>query len=255
MHQTILLIILYFSYLGDTNTDLMLKHQLLRISLIITPLFYFAQQPELRESIKLKSFNYDIYLQNKKDQSASKELYVIPNKGDTIKENALVKNASSAETHRGFYRVNDTEIHFIDIDLTSNKIAHRIYSPNKKGNLKLINESLNLTAYPNNLPPKFKDNKPPHPEFEAGETALYSWIEKNVYPLLDQKHKKKENGNAVLVLDIDPKGSASFIEVRNLNIADHTKTQLTGVIKKMPVWKTNVHGYEVSGIVLIPIEY
>ncbi|PQA90637.1 hypothetical protein B0A69_20130 [Chryseobacterium shigense] len=233
----------------------MLKHQLFSFSLLLTPLVYFAQQTELRENIKLKSFNYDIYLQNKKDQSAAKELYVIPNKGDTIKGNALVKNASSEEIHRGFYRINDSEIHFIDIDLTSNKISQRIYSPNKKGSLKLIRENLNLSAYPNDLPPKFKDNKPPHPKFEGSEAALYQWIEKNINPVLDQIYKKKDNGNAVLVLDIDSKGSASFVEIRNLSIADNIKTKLIEVVKKSPAWKSHVNGFDVSGAVFIPIEY
>ncbi|MCT2406009.1 hypothetical protein NZD88_00395 [Chryseobacterium antibioticum] len=233
----------------------MLRHQLFTVSLILTPLFYFAQQTELRENVKLKSFNYDIYLKNKKDPSTAQELYVIPNKGDTITENALVKNASNEETHRGFYRINDTEIHFIDIDLKSNKINQRIYSPNKKGSLKLLKENLNLSAYPNDLPPKFKDNKPPHPEFAGGEAALYQWIEKSIYPVLDQKFKKKDSGNAVLVLDIDPKGSASFIEIKNLSIADTIRTKIIEIIKKSPTWKTNVNGFDVSGIVLIPIEY
>ncbi|WP_223605852.1 hypothetical protein [Chryseobacterium sp. OSA05B] len=232
----------------------MLK-QLFTISLLLSPLFYFAQQTELRENVKLKNFNYDIYLQNKKDQSISKELYVIPNKGDTIKENALVKNASSEETHRGFYRMNDTEIHFIVIDLKSNKINQKIYSPNKKGSLKLIKENLDLSAYPNDLPPKFKDNKPPHPEFEGGETSLYQWVEKNIYPVLDQKYKKKDSGNAVMVLDIDPKGSASFVEIRNLSVTENIKTKLIEIIKKSPAWKTKVNGFEVSGMVFIPIEY
>lgn len=233
----------------------MLKHQSFTISFLFTPLFYFAQQTELRESVTLKSFNYDVYLQIKKDQSTSKELYVIPNKGDTIKENALVKNVSGEEIHRGFYRLNDSEIHFIDIDLKSNKINQRIYTPNKKGNLKLIKENLNLSAYPNDLPPKFKDNKPPHPVFEGGETALYLWIEKNIYPVLDQKYKKKDSGNTVLVMDIDPKGSPSFIEIRNLSIAENIKTKLIEIIKKSPAWKTKVNGFDVSGLVFIPIEY
>ncbi|SFN07433.1 hypothetical protein SAMN05421594_0822 [Chryseobacterium oleae] len=232
-----------------------MPNQLFTISLLLSPLFYFAQQTELRENVKLKSFNYDVYLRNKKDQSTSKELYIIPNKGDTIKGNALVKNAASEETHRGFYRINDTEIHFIDIDLKSNKINQKIYSPNKKGNLKLIKENLNLSTYPNDLPPKFKDNKPPHPEFEGGETALYQWVEKNIYPVLDQKYKKKDSGNAVMVLDIDPKGSASFVEIRNLIMAENIKTKLIEIIKKSPAWKTKVNGFEVSGIVFIPIEY
>ncbi|PIF46763.1 hypothetical protein CLU96_3803 [Chryseobacterium sp. 52] len=233
----------------------MLKSHLCILSFILTPLFYSAQQVELRENIKLKNFNYDIFLQNKKEKSEAKELYLIPNKGDSITENALVKNASNEETHRGIYRTNGTEIHFVDIDLTSNKMNHRVYSPNKKGILKLIKETLNLSAYPNDLPPKFKDNKPPHPEFEGGETALYQWVEKNIYPVLDQKQKKKENGNAVLVLDIDAKGAASFIEIKNLSIPENIKTKLVETIKKSPVWKTNVQGFEVSGIVLIPIEY
>ncbi|KFF02309.1 hypothetical protein [Chryseobacterium luteum] len=233
----------------------MLNRKLLALPLLLTSAFYFAQQIELRENIKLKNFDYPIYIKNKKDQSAIKELYQIPNKADTITENALVKNTSNEETHRGFYRINDSEIHFVDIDLQSQKINRRIYSPNKKGSLKLIKEDVNLSAYPNDLPPKFKDNKPPHPEFAGGEKALYQWIEKNIYPVLDQKYKRKENGNSVLVLDIDPKGSASFVEIKNLKVAENIRTELTDKVKKSPVWKTNIQGFEVSGIVLIPIEY
>jgi hypothetical protein len=232
-----------------------MKQKLSIIYVLLLPALYFSQKTEPREDIKLKSFDYKIYIESKKDQATDQELYLIPNKGDTIRENALVKKTSGEETHRGIYRINNTEIHFVDIDLTTEKMNHRIYSPNKKGVLTLVKENSNLSSYPKDLPPKFKDNKPPHPEFEGGDTALYQWIEKNVYPVLEKKHKKKEKGNSVLVLDIDSKGAPSFVEIKNLNVPDTIKKQLTDIIKTSPAWKTNIQGYDVSGLVFIPLEY
>ncbi|AZA84695.1 hypothetical protein C1637_07615 [Chryseobacterium lactis] len=225
------------------------------ISATLLPLFYFSQKVEPREEIRLKSFDYSIYTQNKKDQTTDTELYLIPNKGDTIRENALIKNASGEETHRGIYRINGTEIHFVDIDLKNEKFSHKVYTPNKKGLLTLVKENSNLSAYPTDLPPKFKDNKPPHPEFVEGETKLYQWIEKNIYPILDKKFKKKEKGNAVLILEIDSKGTASFVEIKSLMLPNDIKKQLSDAVQKSPAWNTNIQGYEVSGVVFIPIEY
>lgn len=232
-----------------------MKQKLSIITVLLLPAFYFSQKAEPREEIKLKSFDYKIYIQNKKDKETDQELYLIPNKGDTIRENALVKKISGEETHRGIYRINNTEIHFVDIDLTTEKINHKIYSPNKKGVLTLVKENSNLTSYPKDLPPKFKDNKPPHPEFEGGEAALEQWIEKNIYPVLEKKYKKREKGNSVLILDINPNGVPSFVEIKNLNISDTIKKQLTDIVKTSPVWKTNIQGFDVSGIVFIPLEY
>lgn len=244
----------FFTFAKTLRRSIM-KQKLSIISGLLIPALSFSQKTEPRENIILKGFDYGIYMQNKKDNTTDKEIYLIPNKGDTIRENAIVKNTAGEETHRGIYRKNETEIHFVDIDLKAEKFNHKVYSPNKKGVLKLIKENRDLNSYPPELPPKFKDNKPPHPEFAGGETELYQWIEKNLYPIIDQKHKKKENGNAVLVLDIDSKGVPSFIQIRNLNISQETQTKLSDKIKTSPVWKTKLQGYEVSGLVFIPIEY
>lgn len=132
---------------------------------------------------------------------------------------------------------------------------HKVYAPNKEGRLVLIKENKNLDAYPKDFPPKFKNNKPIHSIYPGESTALYNWVESNVYPILAQKHKRNTKGNAVIVLDIALDGSATLSEVKNLTASSETLNKLREKLTKMPKWETKIQGYDVAGVVFIPVNF
>ncbi|MCX3264455.1 hypothetical protein [Pedobacter agri] len=85
--------------------------------------------------------------------------------------------------------------------------------------------------------------------------ALYKWVESNMYPILAQKHKSDAKGSAVMVLDIAIDGSAKLSEVKNLKASSETLNKLREKLSKMPKWETKIQGYDVAGIVFIPVNF
>jgi len=76
-----------------------------------------------------------------------------------------------------------------------------------------------------------------------------------VYPILAQKHKRNTKGNAVIVLDIALDGSATLSEVKNLTTSSETLNKLNEKLTKMPKWETKIQGYDVAGVVFIPVNF
>jgi len=233
-----------------------MKNLILTLLVTASASFGYAQNLEGREEINLSGFDYKIYTKQTKSAITDETVYVIPNQTDTIFHDALIKDLKAdKELYRGIYGKNGQEIHFLQFDLQSDKINHKVYAPNKEGRLVLIKESKNLDAYPKDFPPKFKNNKPIHPIYPGESMALYKWVESNVYPILAQKHKSDAKGNAVMVLDIAIDGSAKLSEVKNLKASSETLNKLREKLSKMPKWETKIQGYDVAGIVFIPVNF
>ena len=218
--------------------------------------FASAQSLDFREDINLSGFSYKIYTKTLKTAASEKTVYVIPSKTDTIFHDALVKDLkANKELSRGIYKNNADELHYLQFDLTTNKIDHTVYVPNRDGRLVMVKEKKNLDAYPKDFPPKFKDNKPIHPIFPDGQNALYKWVENNLYPILAQKHKINNKGNAIIILDIASDGSVALSELKNLSASAETFNKLSEKLTQMPKWETKIQGYNVAGLVFVPINF
>lgn len=233
-----------------------MKNIIITLLLTASASFGYAQNLDFREEINLSGFSYKIYTKQTKNASSDKTVYGIPNQTDTIFHDALVKDLKAdKEIYRGIYGKNDKEIHFLQFDLESNKMNHKVFAPNKEGRLVLIKEAKNLDAYPKDFPPKFKNNKPIHPIYPGESPALYKWVEQNLYPVLAQKHKANNKGNALIILDVALDGSATLSEVKNLATSSETLNKLREKLTKMPKWETKIQGYDVAGLVIIPINF
>lgn len=233
-----------------------MKNIIITLLCIAITTFVSAQSLDFREDINLSGFSYKIYTKHIKNAALDKTVYAIPNQTDTVFHDALVQDLkANKEIYRGIYRKNEQELHFLQFDLVSEKMNHKVYSPNKEGRLILIKENKNLDAYPKDFPPKFKDNKPIHPIFPEGQNALYKWVEGNLYPILAQKHKVNNKGNAIIILDIALDGSATLSEVKNLSVSAETLSKLREKLTQMPKWETKIKGYNVAGVVFVPTNF
>lgn len=233
-----------------------MKNIIITLLYIACTNFSNAQNLNFREDINLSGFSYKIYTKQIKSVATDKTVYAIPNQTDTIFHDALVQDLkANKETYRGIYGKNEQEIHFLHFDLANNKINRKVYAPNKEGRLVLIKEDKDLDAYPKDFPPKFKDNKPIHPIFPDGQNALYKWVENNLYPILAQKHKINNKGNAIIILDIASDGSVALSELKNLSASAETFNKLSEKLTQMPKWETKIQGYNVAGLVFVPINF
>ena len=146
---------------------------------------------DLREEIKLNSSDFRVYdiNSNEKDSDVTK-YQIIDSKGNKLEHIARIFDKKlNKETFLGIYRKNDSEIHFIEFNQTQETptLDHYVYIPDVNGKLVLAKKEVDLKDYPADLPPKFKNNKPIHPEFVGGDAELNKWVEKNITPILKKE--------------------------------------------------------------------
>lgn len=127
---------------------------------------------------------------------------------------------------------------------------HYVYFPDAKGKLVLVKKEVGLKEYPTDLPPKFKNNKPIHPEFIGGDAELNKWVEKNIVPIMKKELATKD---FVLTVEIDESGTATLQNLSLLSLKSETEKALVQKIKEMPKWNTNIQGYKVTGVAYVPV--
>ncbi|MFC7347872.1 hypothetical protein ACFQO9_14185 [Chryseobacterium zhengzhouense] len=209
---------------------------------------------DLREEIKLKSSDFKVYdiNSNEKDSDVTK-YQIIDSKGNKLEHIARIFDKKlNKETFLGIYRKNDSEIHFIEFNQTQETptLDHYVYIPNVNGKLVLAKKEVGLKDYPADLPPKFKNNKPIHPEFVGGDAELNKWIEKNITPILKKELATKD---LVLILEIDENGTATLQNPSLLSLKNETEKALIAKIGEMSKWNTTVQGYKVTGVAYVPV--
>lgn len=237
-------------FLIDKNTTM--KNYLLLIILLFFSLTTKAQN--LREEIKLKNSDFKIYDIDLKEKDSDITKYqVTDSKGNKLEHIARIfDKKQNKETFLGIYRKNDSEIHFIEFNQTKETptLDHYVYFPDAKGKLVLVKKEVGLKEYPTDLPPKFKNNKPIHPEFVGGDAELNKWVEKNIVPILKKELVTKD---FVLTLEIDESGTATLQNLSLLSLKNETEKALVQKIKEMPKWNTNIQGYKVTGVAYVPV--
>jgi hypothetical protein len=209
---------------------------------------------DLREEIKLKSSDFKVYdiNSNEKDSDVTK-YQIIDSKGNKLEHIARIFDKKlNKETFLGIYRKNDSEIHFIEFNQTKETptLDHYVYIPDVNGKLVLAKKEIGLKDYPADLPPKFKNNKPIHPEFVGGDAELNKWVEKNIAPILKKELATKD---LVLILEIDENGTATLQNLSLLSLKNETEKALIAKIGEMPKWNTTVQGYKVTGVAYVPV--
>lgn len=208
----------------------------------------------LREEIRLKNADFKIYDTDSKEKDSEVTKYqIIDSKGNKLEHIARVFNKNKdKETFLGIYRKNDSEIHFIEFNQTKETptLDHYVYTPDAKGKLVLVKKEVGLKDYPADLPPKFKNNKPIHPEFVGGDAELKKWVEKNIAPILKKELATKD---FVLTLEIDENGTATLQNLSLLSLNRETEKALIAKIKEMPKWNTIIQGYKVTGLAFVPV--
>ncbi|MGL4585362.1 MAG: hypothetical protein ACRCVU_20590 [Flavobacterium sp.] len=221
--------------------------------LVFTAISMQAQEQELREEIVLKGFPFKIYTQIIKSETREETDYIIVGERSKTALPAEVKDLSTNTTiTNGIYRKNDSELHHIEYDLVKEKLHHTVYIPNEKGILMKVKEVRDLTDHPADLPHKFKDNKPIAPVFPGGDRALIEWTYKNIITMLHEE-KTKIASDAKLTLSVSLDGTAEPINMYLLNIPSSIEDKIYQQVKNMPLFITKVQGYDVSGMVIIPL--
>ena len=230
----------------------MMRNYLQLFILIFFSLNINAQN--LREEIKLKNADFKIYDVDSKEKDSEITRYqIIDSKGNKLEHFARVfDKKKDKETFLGIYRKNDSEIHFIEFNQTIDTptLDHYVYTPDTKGKLVLVKKEIGLKDYPADLPPKFKNNKPIHPEFVGGDAELNKWVAKNIAPILKKELSTKD---FVLTLEIDENGTATLQNMSLLSVNSETEKALIAKIKEMPKWNTTVQGYKVTGFAFVPV--
>ncbi|MFC4162763.1 hypothetical protein ACFOWU_03800 [Epilithonimonas zeae] len=222
--------------------------------LIIIFLSLNIKAQNLREEIKLKNSDFKVYDidSNEKDSDVTK-YQIIDSKGKKLEHIARIFDKKlNKETFLGIYRKNDSEIHFIEFNQTKEvpTLNHYVYIPDANGKLVLAKKEVGLKDYPADLPPKFKNNKPIHPEFVGGDAELNKWVEKNITPILKKELTTKD---FVLTLEIDENGTATLQNLSLLSLKNETEKALIAKISEMPKWNTTVQGYKVTGVAYVPV--
>jgi len=229
-----------------------MKNYLLLIILTFFSLNSKAQN--LREEIKLKNSDFKMYdIDSKEKDSDVTKYQITDSKGNKVEHIARIfDKKQDKETFLGIYRKNDSEIHFIEFNQTKNPatLNHYVYSPDAKGKLVIVKKEVNLKDYPADLPPKFKNNKPIHPEFVGGDAELNKWVEKNIVPILKKELTSKD---FVLTLEIDENGAATLQNLSLFSLSSETEKALIAKIKGMPKWNTIIQGYKVTGVAYVPV--
>ena len=202
----------------------------------------------------MKNSDFKIYdVDSKENDSDITKYQIIDSKGNKLEHIARVfDKKKDKETFLGIYRKNDSEIHFIEFDQTKEipTLNHYVYSRDTKGKLVLVKKEAGLKDYPADLPPKFKNNKPIHPEFVGGDAELNKWVEKNIAPILKKELATKD---FVLTLEIDENGNATLQNLSLLSLDSQTEKALISKIKEMPKWNTTIQGYKVTGLAFVPV--
>lgn len=209
---------------------------------------------DLREEIILRGNTFKVFDVSTNDAKTETTKYqVLDNQGNKIEHIARVfdKNKDN-ETFLGVYRKNDNAIHFIEFNQTKNPntLNHFVYSPDNKGKLILVKKEFDLKDFPKDLPPKFKNNQPIHPEFPGGDDKLNEWTQKNIAPILKKMNSSQEY---ILTISIDDNGAATLQNLHLLQLDKETEKKLVSKIVEMPKWNTLVQGYKVTGLVFVPI--
>ena len=208
----------------------------------------------LREEVTLKGTNYKIFDATSNDKDVEKTIYqVVGNQNEKIEHTARIFDKKlDKETYLGVYRKNDSELHVIEFNQTKTPatLNHYVYAPNNKGKLMLVKKEFDLTDFPKDLPPKFKNNQPIHPEFPGGDKELNKWAEKNIVPILKKNLASKD---VVLTLEIDNEGTATLQNLSLLALPKETEKALYSKIKEMPKWTTLIQGYKLTGVVFVPL--
>jgi len=222
--------------------------------IILTFFSLNTKAQNLREEIRLKNSDFKIYDidSGEKDSDVTK-YQIIDSKGNKLEHIARIfDKKQDKETFLGIYRKNDSEIHFIEFNQTKNPatLDHYVYSPDAKGKLLLVKKEVDLKDYPADLPPKFKNNKPIHPEFVGGDAELNKWVEKNIVPILK---KELTSRDLVLTFEIDENGTATLQNLSLLSLNNDTEKALIAKVKEMPKWNTTIQGYKVTGVVYVPV--
>lgn len=226
------------------------------LSTILVSAFFVANvnAQDLREEVTLNGATFKISDVTSNDEKLEQTKYqVVGSQNEMIEHIARIFDKKLAkETYLGIYRKNDSELHFIEFNQTKTPatLNHYVYSPNNKGKLMLVKKEFDLADFPKDLPPKFKNNQPIHPEFPGGTSALNKWSEKNLVPIL---RKTLDSKDVVLTLEIDSDGTASLQNLSLLALPSETEKALISKITEMPKWTTLIQGYKLTGVVFIPL--
>ncbi len=207
----------------------------------------------LRQTIYLNEHEYKIFNYTTEDEKVSITTYQIQDQSNNIIEHIARKydKVLDKEIRLGIYRTNENEIHFLEFNQSSTPgtMDYYIYAPDEQGNLVLVKNENDLKDYPKSLPPKFKNNTAPHPEYPGGSAALQEWIDQNIKTIL-LPHLDKD---VIIRLEINQEGQAQISNIYKLNLDLETEEVIQNKIKEMPLWETEVQGHSVTGIVNIPI--
>ncbi|AJH13490.1 hypothetical protein [Myroides profundi] len=230
-----------------------MKQIIALLVLVCTAISMNAQEQELREEIILQGYPFKIYTQIIKTDTTEETDYIIVGDISRTALSAEVRDLSTNTTiTNGIYRKNDTELHHIEYDLINNKLHHKVYTPNDKGILMKVKEVRDLTEHPADLPPKFKDNKPIAPVFPGGDRALVEWTYHNIISILNEENIQLAS-DARLTLSVNLDGTAEPINMYLLEVPSTIEDKILQQVKNMPLFITKVQGYNVSGMVIIPI--
>lgn len=226
----------------------------LSLILFLTSFVANVKAQDLREEVSLNGLNFKIYDVTSSDGNSEQTKYQITgNQNEKIEHIARIFDKKlEKETYLGIYRKNDSELHFVEFNQTKTPatLNHYVYSPNNKGKLMLIRKEFDLADFPKDLPPKFKNNQPIHPEFPGGTTELNKWSEKHLVPILKKLLASKD---LVITLEIDSDGTATLQNLSLLDLPHETEKALISKIAEMPKWTTLIQGYKVTGVVFIPL--
>ncbi|WDF46298.1 hypothetical protein PQ459_15475 [Chryseobacterium sp. KACC 21268] len=226
------------------------------LSTILVSAFFVANvnAQDLREEVTLNGATFKISDVTSNDEKSEQTRYqVVGNQNEKIEHIARIFDKKLAkETYLGIYRKNDSELHFIEFNQTKTPatLNHYVYAPNNKGKLMLVKKEFDLADFPKDLPPKFKNNQPIHPEFPGGTVELNKWSEKNLVPILRKTLASKD---VVLTLEIDSDGTATLQNLSLLALPKETEKALLSKIAEMPKWTTLIQGYKLTGVVFIPL--